>query len=240
MDENLGGKFVFIVTFLGIFVLLVSFMPTEFYVSSYRQIDIPNELDALDIPVYDYMTLNITYNPQGYWQEDFGFNGATEFRAISYNTTNDYSIDACVFFIEWVSYPFKGYGLDFWNTTHNLGATLYFPDLETIYAEDGALRFSMKTQDSGQLKFICAFVWDEETYSTPTPAFENDGVIIYLGLTWEQQMSTMSAWNIVGMILFFQMPQVHPLLNMMFALPIWACILYTIYRLILLAIPFVG
>jgi len=50
----------------------------------------------------------------------------------------------------------------------------------------------------------------------------------------------MSAWNIVGMILFFQMPQVHPLFNLMFALPIWACIVYTIYRLILLAIPFVG
>jgi len=240
MDENLGGKFAFIVTFLGIFVILVSAMPTEFYASSYRGVTVPDELDALDVPVYDYTTLNITYDGSGYWQEDFGFDGGTDFRAISYNTTNTHGVDACVFFIEWDSFPWKAYGLDFWLEDVNEGATLYFPQLDEIYDETGALLFSMKTQDSGQLKFICAYVWDEETYETPTPAFENDGVIIYIGLTWEQQMSTMSAWNIVGMILFFQMPQIHPLFNLMFALPIWACIVYTIYRLILLAIPFVG
>lgn len=62
----------------------------------------------------------------------------------------------------------------------------------------------------------------------------------YVAMGYEDTPSTISAWNIVSRLLFFQVPEIHVVVNAIIALPIYACIGYLAYRFILWAIPFLG
>ena len=61
-----------------------------------------------------------------------------------------------------------------------------------------------------------------------------------MGMGYSQNPSTVSAWNILAQLLFFQMPDVHPAVNALIAIPLWAAIGILVYRLVLMAIPFLG
>lgn len=239
-DDDLGSRIIFIITFLGIFIVLVGMIYAESpelmaAQPQYRDVSIPEELEAFEVPVYSYQSFNITWTAEGSFTQDFDFDDHTTpftYRFTAWNTTNDYSYDPVVLFIQWDSYPWSGHGLDFWQEDTNYDTNLAFATMDTIYNETGELIFSVKTEDTQQLSFLCSFRWNETTYSTPSEALHNEGMLVYVGLTWEQEMSALNAWSIITMVLFFQLPDIHPALSLIIGLPIWVSISYIIFTII--------
>jgi len=237
---DLGSRILFIVTFLGIFIVIVGMIYSESpelmaAQPQYRDVDIPEELEAFEVPVYSYQSFNITWEAGGWFDVDFDFDDHEPpyvYRFTAYNTTNDFGEEPLVFFIEWDSYPWSGHGLDFWFNNTNYDTNLAFATMDTIYSETGELIFAVKTEDTTELSFLCSFRWNETTYSTPSEALHNNGMMVYVGRTWEQEMSALNAWSIITMVLFFQLPDIHPALSLIIGLPIWVSISYIIFILI--------
>lgn len=88
--------------------------------------------------------------------------------------------------------------------------------------------------------FTVLFGYNETLYSSHTHAFDNEALMIWMGIDFDQRGTSLSAWNLVTMLLTFQMPDIHWSINMMLAIPFWACIAYLVYVLIIKMIPFVA
>jgi len=238
--DDLGSRIIFIITFLGIFILLVGMIYAESpelmaAQPQYRDVSIPEELEAFDVPVYSYQQFNVTWTAEGSYSQDFDFDDHGPpyvYRLTIWNTTNDYGYDAVAFFIEWTSYPWSGYGLDFWFNNTNYDTNLAFATMDTIYNATGELIFAMKTEDTTELSFLCSFIWNTTAYSTPSDALHNEDMSVYVGRTWEQEMSALNAWSIIAMVLFFQLPDIHPSLSLIIGLPIWVSISFIIFIII--------
>jgi hypothetical protein len=82
------------------------------------------------------------------------------------------------------------------------------------------------------------FGYNTTSYDNCTQAYENDALGIWLGINFDQVNTQYNAWNLISMILFFQMPDVHPLINVIIAIPIWVTIAYLVFTLITKLIPF--
>lgn len=200
----------------------------------YRDVDVPEALEAFEIPVYSYQSFDIIFIGEGSFSQDFDFDDHGPpyvYRFTAWNTTNDYGYDPVVLFIEWDSYPFSGHGLDFWFNYTNYDTNLAFATMDTIYAATDELVFTIKTEDN-ELSFLCSFKWNETSYSTPSDALHNDAMKLYVGRTWEQEMSSMNSWSIITMVLFFQLPDIHPALSLIIGLPIWVSFSYIIFIII--------
>jgi len=138
----------------------------------------------------------------------------------------------------WIFYTYIGDMT--WITTSGkeMGTSLEAADVETYWDTDtNTTKFYLKDD---AVSIVCYFSYNTTLYNNVTHAWSNDALEWLTGIDFDQTNTTFSAWGLIGMLLFFQLPDIHPALNMLLALPCWICIAYLVYRLILLAIPFVG
>lgn len=95
--------------------------------------------------------------------------------------------------------------------------------------------------------FNIYFQYNQTRYGNLTAAWDDYDLWIAIGQGYSDTFAKMDAWTVIGLLLTFQAPQIFgatgiysTVLNLIIAMPIWAAIAYVFYRLILMAIPFVG
>jgi len=149
---------------------------------------------------------------------------------------SDHNLFLKHYWSEWIILPFS-HDLEWINGEGiSRGTILEENELNTDYANEK----SKYTAKCSHFEVRCFFGYNETLYSSPTDAWDHHGLNILIGINFDQIATTMNAWALIGMILFFEMPDVHPMINFFIALPFWISFAYLIYRLILFAIPFVG
>jgi hypothetical protein len=97
------------------------------------------------------------------------------------------------------------------------------------------------------LAFNFYFTYNMTKYSSLQAAWDAYDLNIFVGQGYDDTFAKMDAWSLIGLLLSFQSPEVFgatgsyaTTLNLIIAVPIWTCIAYIFYRLVLMAIPFVG
>ena len=113
---------------------------------------------------------------------------------------------------------------------------LSFTDIENN-AVDGAVRFTLVFEATGNPAGSFLFYWNTTTYSDPEDAWDND--VLYLlhgvGMTANTDIA-----SLLISLLFLQLPNVPVLVNMFLVVPIWACIVFVLWFIIKSMIPFLG
>jgi len=234
MTEDLGGKLIWVGVFLGVFFILVTSMPSGFYSSEpdYQTHIIPESFEAIDIQYYAE-TENDTITKADY-AYDYSM-GGWSFRWYAYFSD----------FIEhrryekwWIFYTYSAPMIWLTPEGKELGVNIGASDIETYWNTDtNTTKFYLK---DNAVTVMCWFSYNTTTYDNVTDAWDNDSLDWLTALDFDNVKTTYNAWGLISMLLFFQLPDIHPALNMIIALPCWLCIAYLVYRLILLAIPFVG
>jgi len=99
------------------------------------------------------------------------------------------------------------------------------------------MTYVAKTED-----FQCRayFGFNDTKYSSPTEAWDNYELDILIGMKFDQVNTSINAWSLISMLLFFQLPEVHWIINALIAIPIWITVAYLIYVLIIKIIPFIA
>lgn len=254
------------ITFMFTFGILVGYIPSGFYVSSsdYRKPNIPEYFEAVDIysyaEVWTYVMNETVQNAEGggYYQDYYylynirGNDGTDVFGGYYFilyytkaNSTSGHRIIIRHVFREWYVIEFR-HSMQWYNRQ----GTVVSEDFSGWYdwhgiteetidenIENGTVRFTVKCNHVQIDVFIG---YNTTKYSNTLDAWDHHDLSMLWGISFDQVQTTFNAWNIIGMILFFQMPDVHPAINLLIGIPIWICIIYLCYVLILKAIPFVG
>lgn len=235
MSENLGKDVVFIVTLLGVFIILVGFMPSGFFAVApdYQQPYYPSYFQSDDIENIKFVETAEVH--RAWYKADFDFRPSVNFKfVVSWGTTKNTIWIQHVTWELWVLWD--GHDMNIVDEGYTeLDLTTA---LEHVDPDSGACVLYPVWCNCITVK-----VWivdsDQERNDLAT-AWQEGKVEMTIGLGMGQYEVTLSGWDIIARLLVFQAPNIHPVVNGIIALPFYTLVGYLIYRLILLAIPFVG
>jgi len=230
--------YIFVISFLGVFFILIASIPPQLITEGYEgetiSYSIPTgkwaSADILELGWYDNGTLKegetlFLYLPNtGDSQID-----------LTVNWNPDYSIRISHTFLIWWIFPSAHYVY----TSDTIEDHFSYDYVESFFDEATNISSFKGQCEHGTLYYIYVS-FNITEYSSLLDAWNNHEIEIMIGVRLEETLAKFNAWSLIGSLLTFSMPQIHPVLNMIIAIPIWACIIYLLYRLILLAIPFVG
>ncbi len=103
-------------------------------------------------------------------------------------------------------------------------------------ATDGAVRYSL-TLDSGDSGGAFVVYWNTTEHSSVEDAWDNDELYLLHGIGFASS-ATADIGALLVSFLFFQLPEVPILINVLLATPIWACIVFVIWFVVKEMIPF--
>jgi len=234
-----------VTSFMSAFLFLTLLIPSAFNIGGYeqqRQINVPEYFEAIDIQSFAE-TYNITtgndfaevYFSIGGWNLLWEVKPSQECYVF-------FSFDSWWIF-KWNFQSFHWYnknGIEK-STLLNLQPPGHYGNHYVIEWKNinGNQTIQFSTQNPN-VQLIVFFGYNTTEFSNVQDAINNDALSVLFCINFDQVNTSFNAWNLIGMLLFFQMPNVHPTINMLIAIPLWVVIAYLIYVLILKALPFVG
>jgi len=237
-DSHVGKMLIFSISFIGCFIALIALTPTEFYMTTkdYTQFEVPDYFDIGDIQHIKHF-LNKTISGQTL----FDFNTASN--------PVDHKVILCFYdselyncHVTWSWWIFESVDLMTWS---NYGE--YLSKTEALSAWNSDYNASVLSTQCSHLT-IKAWLYDSNTTrNNLSAAWDAYELELALGFGYSDYETKLNAWDILGRLLTFQSPALFgfegdlaTMLNLVISLPFWCCVGYTIYRLILMAIPFLG
>lgn len=227
-------------TFISVTILLISFIPIELFTSTteIRTIDPPVYFEAIDLSNY-VSTWNSSLDlGEGiiYYQQALD-DGGGDFAGHRIELWSEKTLEQIMFkYLRFWWIFVVGYdSMQWFNEAGILVSDEYGITNEVLddtYDDYGKMRFLI----SGDTQFHAYFSFNDTTYETPTEAWLNDELYVYCGINFDQAGTGYNAWDVIQQVLFFQMPDIHPLINSLLAIPLWVCMAYLSYILILRAI----
>ena len=234
--------FITVITFLGIFALLVSMIPGQFAVQSktYRQVSVPEYFEAVDIQSFAE-TKNLTIPAYDEYGLDCSV-GGWELKIYPYYSDLGNIHELQLKHVDrWLGWLWIGEHHLTWRRKKDgidLGIKLERDELLNAYDPDRNLAEFIASCE--HVTVYVAFAYNTTKYEDIVDAWANSELWMLIAIGFDQVNTSTNAWNVVAKLLFFQAPEVHPVINALIAIPIWAAIAITMYILILKAIPFVG
>lgn len=249
MSDNLGRGFVFVLVFLFTFPFILTIVPSEFIGS----------VDESEMSYYEDVPDNWVGDQIAGWDEEFSaYNNVTvekdwvehDFKVGEHDIEIMWAewdaMEDPLYFVHEVKWGFFTVYHDF--TESPVKKSVVMEGLED-YATPQTSRLVLNCQKTGagahSYTWYVSITYNETKFESLDEAYEgtvsyDPELRIFVGLGWNATIGSVNAWNVVGQLLTFQTPEVHPVINGLIGFSLWACIIYLAYRLILLAIPFVG
>lgn len=237
--------------FLASFVLLSTLVYSTFAVSpaiTNRELNVPDYVDVSNTIAYNYtdtFSFNMTNTTAltGTGVQDFGGWYMQEWwlkRGVRYTFLSKYARwglfewwwgDGTWFSSEGVEISSPSLFVTPPDRTLQSGQALSESKLDSDYANDLQLKYKVNFGDHEQDVW---FFFDESKYSTPSEAWDMSELTGFWGITWDQTKTTYNAWEIIGMILFFQRSDVvDPFTRTLVYTPIFIGFAYIAFILIL-------
>ncbi|MDH5635297.1 MAG: hypothetical protein OEY47_01340 [Candidatus Bathyarchaeota archaeon] len=243
--SNASGEIralIVVVTFLSSFFILSFAIPSGFFVSPYegkKEINVPEYFEAIDI--YSYAeTYNFTITNSSVFEKYFTLGNWN----VLFNSYYDVEKMKGSIYDSWWLFKWNFRSLKWYNKQGVQVSYDYYSQyinhdiLDANY--DSSKQECKFTLSNSDVTFHVYFGFNQTAYSKPSDALAQNDLECLFCINFDEVNTSFNAWNLIGSILFFQMPNVHVAINMLIAIPIWLLIAYLVYVLILKAIPFVG
>lgn len=118
------------------------------------------------------------------------------------------------------------------------GQTVTLDDIEED-AEEGTARYDMYYYVNGNHAGSMLFSWNTTLYSDPSNAWGNSTLYVLHGTGFGNN-APMDITTLVLSFLSLQLPDCPVLINLILVTPVWACLAYIIWWIIISMIPFLG
>ncbi len=231
---------VFIVTFLGVFSILAMTIPTGLLVpsQSYREPTVEEYFEQIDLQAFADTwgyTLNETqgYDAGGGWYYVLavGSGSPALFGGhdidLWYRKANETDLKlGIVHKYSWFIFP-VGHWMDWLNSQGiSRGGTgfekyLSATELEEDWSNETTVAYTVICEHFQMKAF---FGYNSTLYDNVTHAWNHHGFYVLLAIDFDEMATGINAWNLLGMILFWQLPDVHPVLNVIISIPFWVSI----------------
>lgn len=232
-----------VVTFLSTFFILVAMIPSNLMTAaSGKVVAVPEYFESVDVQsfaqLYNFTAAFGVQDPK-YFYEYFTLGGWN----MRYGMIKGYALTPdkleISHYASWWVFKWEFHLFDFYDSRgYNHGDQLSPQELDSAW--DGNSSLIMFNIQSDQAKMKMYIAYNQTEFTKPSEAFYDGTLWILVAIGFDQVNTSINAWNLIGAILFFQMPNVHWALNALISIPLWILIAWLIYILILKAIPFVG
>jgi len=226
-----------VVSFLGLLALLISIIPSGF-VESAQDVRLINAEQYEGFEAIDMQNFSETWNGSidagGMWgilhlqQIDIGGHAFDLVSSHEHDIIQMYHYDYWWIFVTG-SHKMTWYdkrGID-------LGTTVTKAELNANYEAGKPLEFKVSCPHF----FVKVFMnFNSTTYATPALAWDSNELLVLIGIDFSQAQTVFNAWAIIGMILFFTLPEIHWVINAIMAIPLWIAIAYVSFILLLRAV----
>lgn len=208
--ESTAKQIVFVVTLLGIFVILVQDMPSGFYAvaPSYDVPEYPDYWSADEIKAMVNATAtNMTVRVQVY---EIEVSGVVETIYIRAQWWND-------------AFKFWHWKWDIWGSQgeidpHPLTETAVLANVD----DTGNVSLTIMTCDHHN---YYVYIVNPGNYSSLTTCLAADDVVtVDIGVMYDYEQSVLSGSDILTRLLLFQLPNVTPEINFLIALPVYTLV----------------
>jgi len=242
---------VVVLTALGTFALLVSWMPSELFVATEgRTISPPDIFETVDVFSYAE-TKTIRMNETGgvdfanyYWVQDCDLgNRDLDF---FYKDANESNLDLWVdhSWLEWLIIP-VGERLRWVNSEGiDRGTTLTVGEMALDQEANNSTVNYRLVSDRWNFQYFASFAFNHTLYGGyqyPWEASWNfHGLYFFMAVNFDQVNTSFNAFHLIALLLFFQLPDVNVYVNALIAIPLWVNIAYLVYVLIIKVIPFIA
>jgi len=254
MGETSGEIKGLIITlvFLGTFFFLSTMIPPQFLTSdeniqNIKLINYPTYFEGIDIQDFaETYVINLT-DPNLLEEEEFSFGGWNmryedwpQHKLIMIRTHSAWWFFRWDFdYFRWCDKEGIEQSKSVWIGEIHEKIAITYEALDEAYQKFGTdgLRWTLKNSRTAMIVYIG---FNQTKYSKPSDALNGGELSLLLCMNFDKINTTYNAWGLIGALLTFQAPNIHPAINFLIAIPIWILIAYLIYVLILKAIPFVG
>lgn len=248
--------FIFVTVFMSIFALLLSLgisdMPLAFsgadeLVYSDNFPDYFDVAEVEDLAEYHNITAD---NGGDYYSEDWGIDEGFghNFLFKINNVDTDLKIVNEHYF-PWVfNIPTGNHEMNWisYETAEDFGGDLRDSEFQTVSevtgdSETGYLEQAKFRVVCDHLRMLATVSYNATQYANLTMAFESDAATVIFAISWDELGTGLSAYSLISEIMLFSRPDVHPALNALIAVPLWAMIAFIIVVIILAvieALPF--
>lgn len=120
----------------------------------------------------------------------------------------------------------------------NRGGYLSFAEIDEDLDAEGSVIYTLQSIGSGTARGYLVLGYNITTYSDSEDAFDNDELYFLHGIG-VSETAPMDAVSLLISLLLLQLPDCPPLINLLLASPIYACVIFLIWFLIKETIPFV-
>jgi len=242
-----------VICFIGCLVFFMAIIPPQLMVGAYegRTVVPPDYFEAIDIQAFkewDVVYLNDSdYEPFKYQvaKKDADM-GGHDFD-VMYNLPNSSKHEICFRHV-WSEWIFLKYWADM-HWTNREGRYRHIGDggetwldlgrviTSAIIEEDLEANVAKYTVSHPESVFVVVyFGFNDTIYESLEEAWDYNGLAMFVGINFDQTKTGYNAWDLIAMLLFFQLPDIHWIINALIALPLWACIAYLTYIFILRAL----
>lgn len=207
------NRAIFAIIVLGVFSSLVIMMGTSFSTNpeNYQLIDVPNYLDT-----GQFFQQNITYSD--YQNVTFPSYNEFEMSDSSHNVV-----------LQWISLQ----KTEFYFTYENGVFLWILSNIERLNpypltwamvldAYDDDMNASRVSMTSKSNEWTVQYFYNQTAYDNLTHAYDSNDIKVYVGMGNEYDPSSMSAWSFVTSILTWSNPDIHPAVNFLIAIPLYA------------------
>ncbi|MHC4714963.1 MAG: hypothetical protein ACYTAN_17105 [Planctomycetota bacterium] len=243
---ELGKGFVFVTVLLFSFAFIISIVPAQFISS----------IDPSEYEYYDSVPDNWVGDQIAGWNEQFDdYGNATVLKDY---VAHDLNIGGHDFEVSWwpditledpLSFKhevkwgiFTGY--HFFNESPVSESTVQ-ENIESADPQTSRLVMTCSNDEHAYTWYI-SVTYNSTKFTDLEEAYDGNvsydpELRIFVGIGWNASVGTVNAWNVVGQLLAFRTPETGSVyINGLVGFSLWTCIIYLAYRLIIMAIPFLG
>lgn len=220
-------------TIVAVTVGLISAIPSAFYASTVENPESPNPV-LTNLVAWNYSTTyNLTYGAyydfsmDGYeWRLHAG-DGIEAFIELRTNAHFGFywDLDYCKFYTE--------DGRDVSGTTIITG----YPNLDLGEISEQPIKIICRNT---RTQTVMVLSYNTTLYGTYTQALENNGLSATFHLSWDDRTTSMNGLQLVGMVLTGSLPDIHPILSIVFVFIGWGLVAAASYLAFIFVLRIVG
>jgi len=236
------------ITFLATLIFLLVLFPQQFYALDYegRTVDVPEYFETLDVQCFASVweeKLNETgfktETSEYYWKDiDIGNHDFD----VCYSKANltHHNLRITHYWTEWVIIPWA-YHMDWYNRKGIRRSSIEGGNQGIITGsqinEDFEIEFAEYKVEHAQRFWVRVYIgYNTTLYESINNAWDYYDLHMFVGINFDQTATGYTAWDLIGMLLFWQLPEIHWVIQALISSPFWACVAYLAYIFVLRAI----
>jgi hypothetical protein len=225
-----------VVTFLGVFALLLTILPGAFMTAANNKtVDVPSGLfETADVYAYAE-TASFMMNDSAptlpldpeicYWEFTLGGHQLQLSYVIPNATSYNYGFYLWHIYYEWWIFP-ADHKMTFYDGNVDMGTDI----LATQLTENQII---LRAKCS-HLFVDVGFAYNDTLYSSFTNAWDHGAVYALFGIEFDQVNTSYNAMGLISNILFFSLPEETPvIIKAIISIPIWVAVGYLVFIFIL-------